>query len=334
MKGLKHGILSIILLLSINSCFKNGEIDPYYSELYLYADYTYLPGDLPQIEINLQQSSSAIKIDTGGVSIAISASRVEMNFHGIRIFDELGVYEILDIVTEEYRDDKWEVDVENFLKAEKTAKLDFVLVLDVSSSLGADVYNVKQYAKSFIRLVFEENPESRIGIIGFSESVYIFPLSNNISNAYSFIDNLEIDKDATKLFEAIDNGIDLLFNEDSEGKALVTFTDGRNNHWSDEAKYSSANYIVDRINQPTANNVMISSFTIGLEGKGGIDENALRSLALNGGIYNSTSDIETLEKIFDKFANSVASIYTFSYDRNNSHISKLNIRFKIQTQLF
>lgn len=325
-------LLGFVLITTLLSC-KKGEIKPYLKDVYLYANYQYIQGQNPTLTILPDLTSSSISIETTNSSAQIIGQRAVLNLFGAKIFDALGTYDVLEVETEEYRNGKWEIDYENFLSASKTSFLDIVLVLDVSSSLGSEVNLVKEYANEFIDVVFANNSNSRVGVVGFSQDIYVQNLTDNSTALKSFINSL-VSQDATKLYEAIDKGIDLLFNTTNEGKAIVVFTDGKNNAYSSN-DFTNSNFVYNRLLQPTLNNVKISCFTIGLDGKGGIDEDDLKRLALNGGFYRKTNDIKVLGQIFNKFASSVGSIYTFKYDRNFSFVSDpLPLRFKIKTQLY
>ena len=325
-------LLYALLLISILSC-KKGRIETFYKDLYLYASYSYPSGGSPELVLNFESSSSAINIDANNATATIQNQRAILDVFGVKIFDALGTYKILEIETQEFRNDVWEVDLENFLIASKSSSLDIVLVLDVSSSLVSDIQSVKSYANQFIDLIYSENSNSRVGIVGFSQNISVFNLSSNAIAAKNFVSSLNSD-DATKLYEAINSAADMLSNTASNGKAMVVFTDGRNNAWS-APEFENSAFVLNKLQNQTLSGDYISSFIIGLEGKGGIDDAELSKLALNGGFFDTTDDIEILGKIFNKFANSVGSIYTFRYDRNNSYISTpLQLRFKIKTQLF
>ncbi|MDB4286003.1 VWA domain-containing protein [bacterium] len=320
------------LVIFLTSCEKTfyGEISPYQKELFLFGEFSNPNGNNPQIVMDLQNSSNEISISSTA-DASITNNRIEMIFPNIRIEDELGTYQIElsdDIITEELREGEWIEDVENSLQAFVAQNLDVVLVLDVSSSLGNDVVLVKQYARDFISTLFSKNPNSRIGVIGFSDEIYSLPLTNNSSSAISFINNLEENKDATKLYEAIDIGLDLIESSTSEGRAMVTFTDGRNNSWS-STDFETPNLVLNRLNS-----MDINSYTIGLTGKGGVDESTLEKFSVNG-LFEFPETTGDLLKVFNKFANSVVSTYLFVYDRNSSPITNpIELRFRIKVKLF
>lgn len=308
----------------------HGEISPYQKELFLFGKFSNPNGNDPQIVLDLQNSSDEISISSSA-DASISGNRIKMTFPNIRIEDNLGVYQIEssdDIITEELREGRWVEDVENYLQASYAQNLDVVLVLDVSSSLGNDVELVKRYARDFVNTLFDENPNSRVGIIGFSEEIYALPLTDNSSDVVDFIDDLEENKDATKLYEAVDRGLDLIESSTSEGRAILTFTDGRNNSWS-SADYETPDMVSSRLNS-----MDISSYTIGLTGRGGVDESTLKNFAVNG-LFEFPKTTEELLKVFNKFASSFIATYLFVYDRNSSPITNpIELRFRIKVRLF
>ncbi len=129
----------------------------------------------PRLPWMVANSSKSIQINPSDTSASIdnNTNRINLGISNIRLSDELGTYKINSIKTEEYKNGKWEPDTENFLRPEFAKQLDVVLVLDVSNSLGGDVQDVKNYASEFVDFLFSENPNSRIGIVGFSENISI-----------------------------------------------------------------------------------------------------------------------------------------------------------------
>lgn len=323
--------------VTLGSCSKvfDGEISPYYKKLSLYGTYSNNTTAGPSLTFDQPLSSKAVQIPVGQrpTVTTTALNRVLLSFTNVRFKDELGIYEVLDYTTEEFRNGKWESDSENKLVVKPSQSLDFVLVIDQSSSLGTDAASVKQYASQFIDFVTQRGISARVGAVVFSQNIVSTPLTTNFNTVKTFI-NQQQGTDATKLYEAIDTGITQLSNSTAEGRALVVFTDGRNNAWTD-TKFTTAQYVNDRLSQSGVNRTnKISSYTIGLEGKGGVDKEALASLAQNGGISEVANDAGALEKVFKKFASSVATVYSLVYDRNNSPLSSsLPLRFIITTKL-
>ncbi len=128
----------------------------------------------------------------------------------------------------------------------------------------------------------------------------------------------------------MDTGIDMIEGSTADGRALVTFTDGKNNSWSEVTKYSTPDLVYNRLVAST-----VSSYTIGLKGKNeGVDEAELSRLAVRG-LFKFPSNITELSPVFQKFANSVAATYVLVYDRNISQIiNPIKLRFTINTTVY
>ena len=67
--------------------------------------------------------------------------------------------------------------------------------------------------------------------------------------------------------------------DDAEGKALLVFTDGTDNNSDPEY---TPDFLLDKLDNSSSNG-QINSFTIGLNGNGGVDKPVLEDLAANGG---------------------------------------------------
>ena len=124
-------------------------------------------------------------------------------------------------------------------------------------------------------------------------------------------------------------GIDFLENMTAESKTLLVFTDGTDNNSNPEF---TPQYLVDKL-ENNAGDVRISSFTIGLEGNGGVDKPVLEELAANGGSAAFPKNIDELGKVFVKFSSSIANVYNLTYVRNQQVIpdsDKRKLRFVIK----
>ncbi len=327
--------VAMVLLVAFifNSC-KKAEIESYEKTVTFYAKYKNPSGqNQPIMLLDTINLPAILKIKDKYVDEV--GNRIKVSFGNVKLSDGLGLYVVEDAKTEEKRNGEWEVDQENFLKAEVSQSVDLVLVLDVSTSLGDDVENVRTYAIDFIYSIKEQIPNSKIGIVIFSDSIYSSPLEDDISNLETFINTYSYQgQDATKLYEAMYTGVDVLSTSTAESKNIVTFTDGRNNAWSDLLKFETSDTIEARLNKPL-DGTSINSFLIGLDGKGGVDKEELSRLVANGGISSFPKDAVQLEKVFQKVANSVANVYSFVYDRNNSPIEqwkelKFTLNIKLQ----
>ncbi len=345
-----YSLLLFLVLCAAVSCKKVffGEIDPYIKEFVLFAEYSYPTGaNSPIITIDRNLSSPEIEIgDQLNISATINSNnRIELPIENVKFQDERGVYQVVDDITAEVFDElsnTWETDVENFLNYSKTKDLTIVLVLDVSSSLDSDVALVKKYAGNFIDLMLQDRDPGAVtqfGVVGFSDTVLLLPATTQTSVVKQFINNLIEDKNATRLYQAMNAGINIAeYAPETDGYFMITFTDGRNNSWGDSTEYSTPTKIENRLSSSSTN---LFSYTIGLDGKsaGGVNSNALTVLASglpSGGsastIIESTAD---LQFIFEKIAKSIAAEYELVYDRNISRIDKPTpLRFRIKCQLF
>lgn len=342
-------ILLALSLLILASCSKliDGNIDPYLRDFFIYAKYTNTNGNNPVLEIDFNKTSDALKTSLKESEPTTSTNdllnRVYLTFNDIRIQDELGNWAVesqegisessyddtivYNVETSELRNNVWEDDPENKLVIQTNQELDVVLVLDVSSSLGTDVENVKGYARDFTETVYN-NPNARIGIVGFSDNIQTLPLTTDKQLVLDFIDNLE-GSDATKLYQAMMTGLGLFngINSLDASKAMVTFTDGQDNYNS----FDNGTFFNELLDSITVTG--INSYTIGLTGKGGVDEDQLQQLAI-GGSYSFPQYSSELDYVFDKIANTVISTYSFAYNRNDAKISSpVQLRFRIKSKL-
>jgi len=139
----------------------------------------------------------------------------------------------------------------------------------------------------------------------------------------NFIDSLHQGQ-FTALYDGRLFGIGMLANPnlDIEGKAIVTFTDGTDNY--SIVPSDSVTAQLKRYN--------IKSYTIGLRGKGNLDETMLRDLSVSGA-YEFANSPKGLQNIFNKFSNSVSDVYNITYTRNRQAITTdRKIRFEISTK--
>lgn len=334
MKIFKHFII-VAVTLFLTSCGKNGvdPQNPQSREFELYIDFWNTTGTNPQITFDAANSSPEVKIDFtktfAGIAVPPNYTNVIMD--NVRIIDEHDVnYQIDKITAYEWREDidDWKEDVEFTLNYTQVQDLMVIMVLDASASLGTDIDKVKQYASNFITNVLNETPNARIGIIDFSDQIHSFPPTNNKVALQNYI--ADIDQGPfTSLYEAVNLGIEMLENGDAEGKSLLVFTDGTDNNSNPEF---TPDYLVNRLETITGD-VRINSFTIGLEGRGGVDKPVLEELSVNGGTTAFPKNIDELGSVFEKFSSSIANVYNLTYVRNQQVVpdsDKRKLRFVIQ----
>ena len=317
--------LMLLFLISIGllDCASSGNLVEPETNVEIFATYSN-PNGTPALNIDrakLPPIVNVANVQSLTNSTNCRPTRVCLSIRNVRFQDSYSnAYELVTQNTFEINGGKFIQDVENQLTVTTSRTLDFVLVLDVSNSLGADLAKVKQYANDFIDQVKAKSPSSNVGIVTFSRAIETLPLTNDFASAKSFIQN-KTGVDETRLFEAIDTGLKLLTNSSADGKAILIFTDGINNASSDPAKYQTINYISDQLKKTTG--TPVSSFAIGLDGStaSGALQSQLAGLTSNGGFYEVAPNSSVLQSTFAKFANSISAVYTFTYDRNDSRTS-------------
>jgi len=325
----------LALLLSLSSC-GGGGVDPKNpksKEFELYIDYWNPLGNNPQITFDAVNSSPEVKIDFSKTfaGVAVPPNFTNVIIDNVRIIDENDInYQIDGITAYEWREelDDWKEDVEFTMNYTQVQDLSVMMVLDESASLGEDFEKVKQYASSFVSNVLDEIPNAKIGIVDFADQIHSFPPTSNKAALQNYIASLT-QGPFTSLYESVNLGIDMLENVEAEAKVLLIFTDGTDNN--SDPEFTPA-YLLDRLNNTTSA-VKITSFAIGLEGKGGVDKPVLQSLASNGGSAAFPKNIDELGKVFLKFSSSIANVYNLTYVRNQQIVpdsDKRKLRFVIK----
>lgn len=279
----------------------------------------------PVFTINPDSISPEISFSGAFAKPAVdSPDEVDVVIRNLSITDSLEFFVIDSLNVAERREEGiWIEDVEfSLFPFERLDKVAVVLVLDASASLGDDFETVKTFAKNFTSLVFQNSIDSKIGVVVFSTTSETLGLTDDLFLINTFIDNAN-QGPFTALYDAMLSGINMLNFDDSDGKALVTFTDGVNN----------AGRVTDPDSVITAlkNAGDIKSFTIGLKGKGNLNPLILARLAVNGtfAIAESTT---ILGETFSSISATVSQVYTITYRRNDNPVpenSPYDIRFTI-----
>lgn len=325
--------LAVLILMSCGKeSVKPG--GPGEREFELYIDYWNPDGDNPQIRFDAENSSPEVRIDFSKTfaGVPMPPNRTNVIIENVRIIDDDNLnYHINEIRAYEWREDinDWKIDVEFIMEYDQVHDLAVVLVLDASSSLGADFTKVKAYANDFIVKMIAEIPTAQIGIVDFSDVINSFGLTNNVTALSSYIESIE-QGPFTTLYEAMGVGIEKLHMSNAESKALLTFTDGTDNN-SDPAYTPS--WIVEQLNGDPSG-ISISSFAIGLEGKGGVDRPVLEQVAAGNGAVAFPRSVDELGVVFEKFSHSISTVYNLTYIRNQQVIPASNpakLRFVLRS---
>lgn len=335
MKKYANKSLLVLSMLSLVACDKNEEMPNLRSDFQLYIDFWNPDGSHPEISFDETNTSDAIRIDfdkTFGGS-AVGNTFTEVVIDNFRIIDNTNAnYEITNITAYEYRDElkDWKEDVEFRMEYETIEDMAVVLVLDRSESLGEDFENVKQYATNFVSQIFAETDQLQVGVVDFADEVNMIPLTSNAAQVTDYIENLEQGR-FTTLYEAVNRGVNALQEVDAEAKAIIIFTDGTDNNSNPEY---SPQYLMEKIKNDESKSKIIS-FTIGLEGKGGVDKSVLNTLTVNGGVSTFPKSVNELQRVFENFSSGIANVYNLTYTRNRQPIpenSPVKLRFSIKTR--
>lgn len=335
MKKYANSLLSGLAMLSLVACDKNEDVPHLRSEFQLYIDFWNPNGSQPEISFDEANTSDAIRIDfdkTFGGS-AVENSFTEVVIDNFRIIDNSNVnYEISNITAYEYREElnDWKEDVEFRMEYETIEDMAVVLVLDRSESLGEDFAKTKEYAINFVSQIFAETDQLQVGVVDFADEVNMTPLTSDVSAVTDYIENLEQGR-FTTLYEAVNTGVNALQEVEAEAKAIIIFTDGTDNNSNPEY---TPQYLAEKIKTDEGKSKIIS-FTIGLEGKGGVDRSVLNTLTVNGGVATFPRSVHELQGVFENFSRGIANVYNLTYTRNRQPIPENNpvkLRFSIQTR--
>ena len=308
---------ALTLLVAFTSCGKDDvEPSPRPEQFELYIDFWNPDGDNPQISFDKENSSPEVKIDFTKTfaGVAEPPNLTKVLIENVRIIDEDNVnYRIDEIDAYEWREDitDWKKDVEFIMQYDYVQDLSVVIVLDASASLGDDFETIKNYANDFIARVLEQNPTAQIGIVSFSDEINSFGLTNNHTALNSYISSIE-QGPFTSMYEAMNLGIQMLSNVGAESKAILTFTDGTDNN--SNPQYTPESLLTQLSEQ------QITSFTVGLDGNGGVDKPVLETLATNSGAAAFPNTLKELGKVFEGFSESISTVYNLTYIRNQQPI--------------
>lgn len=323
-------ILSVTLLFVVGSC---GSKDPRPKGAFeIYLDFWNTTGKSPEIRFDELNTSREIKIDFSktfeGSPEGNSFTKVEID--NFRIIDQnANNYNIKNITAYEMRNNEWKKDVEFTMDFSQSEDISVVLVLDRSESLGADFSLIQEYANNFIDKVFSERSVVQMGIVDFADNVRSHPLTTDKEKLKTYINSLKQGK-FTTLYDAVDMGIDMLQDSQSQSKVLFVFTDGTDNNSSPNV---NIDYLLNRLKN-TKNGYSVSSFAIGLDGDGGVDQTVLTKLAGNGGSASFPKTIGQAKSVFEKFSKVISNVYSLEYLRNQQIIPRntpVKLKFEIET---
>lgn len=328
-------MLAMGVLVLLVACDQTDDAVLPRGEFQLYIDFWNPGGDQPEISLDAENTSEFVRIDFEETfeGQATGSSFSEVVIDNFRIIDtENRNYVIDNIRAYEFRNELngWREDVEFRMDYERVEDMAVVLVLDRSESLGEDFERVKTYATDFVNRLYTEKSQLQVGVVDFADQVSSLQLSRNGADVNTYISELKQGR-FTSLYDAMNRGINMLNEVNAESKALVVFTDGTDNN--SNVEFSPA-FLEDRLRN-SEEKIKISSFAIGLEGKGGVDQHVLQALSLNGGIAAFPNNLQQLERVFEDFSGGIANVYRLTYTRNRQSIPEnkpVRLRFDITTK--
>ena len=183
---------------------------------------------------------------------------------------------------------------------------DIVLILDRSGSMaGTPLESLKKGADKFIDIIDEAtdgtqdgqiDSGSRIGIVSFASSAtQDTQLITSVADLKAAVNALTADG-STNHEDAFTKALELFDPASSNAKVMVMFTDGKTTAGGNPNMVATA---------AKAQGVII--YCIGLQGNGGIDEQALRDWASDpdSAYVSIAPDDDALEKIFEDLAKNI-----------------------------
>ncbi|MBN2891253.1 MAG: VWA domain-containing protein [Bacteroidales bacterium] len=290
-----------------------------------YFTVDYKNGDLgPSVEYEKNPSSAYISYDTIE-TIDLGNGTIQIIASGIRVMTKKRNYEISKINIYEEYNKKFQIqnEFDNLTSSNKT-DIAVVLVLDMSTSLGELVNDLKEYAKNFTDEIVNSTDESKVAVVFFSSRDDIvttdFYDKRNSEILKLIIDNFDTYKSRTALFQATIAGISLLDSLEFDGsKVIAIFTDGGDNDTDNPdlklTEISSNEYL---------------RITIGLEGED-FREDDLNAIASSKANAIIVSKSKNLEDAFKEMAKQIVSVYKVIYERSDQKLENpIEIKFEFE----
>lgn len=188
----------------------------------------------------------------------------------------------------------------------KSNPTDIVLILDRSGSMaGSALENLKKGADKFIDIIDEATDGEQDGHIGYGSHIGIvsfsgtatqdMPLTTSVADLKDAVDSL-IAGGRTNHADAFTKAVKLFDPASENAKVMVMFTDGNTTTGGNATPIAMA-----------AKEQGITIYCIGLSGRGGIDEQALKDWASepSSSYVAITPDDEELEDLFENLANNI-----------------------------
>lgn len=188
----------------------------------------------------------------------------------------------------------------------KSNPTDMVLILDRSGSMaGSPLANLKSGAKTFIDIIADATDGTQTGQIGYGSRIGIVSFADTATQDTQLITSVSDLKDAvddmtaggsTNHKDAFTKATELFDPNSSNAKVMIMFTDGVTTTGGDATPTAAA-----------AKAAGILIYCIGLDGRGGLDVNALNAWASDpaSAYVAITPDDSELEDLFENLAKNI-----------------------------
>lgn len=233
---------------------------------------------------------------------------------------------------------EWQPDIETrqgTASFEQTKVLSLLLLIDCSTSLGADFDLVKDNAKYFIKLLTQASGKGnvKVGIIGFStvKDTRIFDITslseNTSARMQTFIDGLEL-SNGTALYYSMDKAMGMLQQymdvnhikkEDYANSYIVTFTDGvdQTSQNTDKNLFTADDYYTYLQTQLSSVQILgspVSTYIVGVKGRDIVTEKmAAKFDRVLSGIspeYKTIAQVSQLREEFQRIVSDLTRQWT------------------------
>jgi len=207
------------------------------------------------------------------------------------------------------------------------------IVLDASGSMGGAIDDMRQAASQAIN---GAPPEAQFAVIRFNEDIdLVRDFTADQARVQDAINSVQIDNKGTCLYDATYTAIDLVNQATSSlpqaRRAVIVFTDGRDELVAGEGNPCSRHTYSEVVDFATMRNANVPVHTIGLSGGQNVNETELRNLARETGglaaIGNQAALADSFRQIIEGLRSQfLASAQLFPTQGEHSATLTVNLR--------
>ncbi|MCA9935279.1 MAG: VWA domain-containing protein [Ardenticatenaceae bacterium] len=212
------------------------------------------------------------------------------------------------------------------------------LVLDASGSMSGAMNDMRQAAAQAISGLPEE---ARVAVVRFNENINkVQDFTDNKDSVANAINGVNTDQKGTCLYDATYQAIQWV-NEAASStpqarRAVIVFTDGRDELVSGDAQPCSTHSYQDVITLATNASAQVPVHTIGMSGGQNINAGELRGMAGETGGLSAIGDQAALSELFSQIIAGLRSQWLASarlYPRAGTHPATLSVTLRDGTVL-